>query len=275
MGSELRRWLADRLPADVSSGERLVALEAADNAWDSTRVASRADLLEILIRRTGYSDAKQIGKVLGKLAARGIELRAPMRTRDGQAVTDKLGRVVYAAKGHQLEIRIPTEEECPALKLPPAGDLQSSPERETFAVKAPPPGPKGPPPGTQSSPQRGTPISNTSEEKNSLPLPERLVRAAAVVAPEEERDFIGWINNKHNPRGPGWWKTVASNGDLPDLAAAWRATKTRASPGASSSLPPWCEECNDGDPVARHNPKFRLTRAGELCTCHPDHAAAA
>lgn len=186
MGSDLRRWLADRLPAEVSSGERLVALEAADCAWDSTRIARQGDLLEVITRRAGYRDAKQVGKVLGKLAGRGIELRLPVRGKDGEPLTDKNGRTIYACRGHELELRIPTEEECPALlKLPPAGDLQSSPERETKGAEAPlaggpmspeapppggamipkgpPPGPKGPPPGPQSSPGRGTPTPKTTE----------------------------------------------------------------------------------------------------------------
>ena len=99
------------------------------------------------------------------------------------------------------------------------------------------------------------------------------MRTAAVVAVEEEREFIAWITDKHQPRGPGWWKTVARNGDLPDLAAAWRADKPRPSP--ASSLPAWCEECNDRDPAARFNARLRLTPTGDPCpNCHPDAPAA-
>lgn len=230
MASELRRWLADRLPADVSSGERLVALEAADNAWEETRVASRKGLLDVMIRRTGYNDAKQLGKVLGKLAARGIELRNPVRGRDGRPVTDKNGRVVYACKGHELELRIPTEEECPALKLPPPGDLQSPPARGTKgseappsggakSAKAPPPGPKAPPPGPQSSPQRGTPTPKTTEEK------EEEASSAPPVDPKFFGDF--WLiypkSRDKDATREAWDAAIAAGADPHQIIAAAKA----------------------------------------------------
>ena len=79
MGYQLRRWLADRLPDTLSSGERLVALEIADQANDHTRRAWGDATLATILRRTGYADDKQLGKVLGKLAEHGVELRVPVR----------------------------------------------------------------------------------------------------------------------------------------------------------------------------------------------------
>lgn len=128
MGYELRRWLADRLPAGLSSGERLVALEIADQAHDSTRVANSADVLETVARRAGLSGVKQVGKVLGKLAAGGIELRVPLKDQQGQPLTDKAGRTVFACAGRRTTFRVPREDDCPALMVPPAGD-HSAPER--------------------------------------------------------------------------------------------------------------------------------------------------
>ena len=52
---------------------------------------------------------------------------------------------------------------------------------------------------------------------------QRVVRAAGIVTADEEEAFITWTTAKHQPRSSAWWRTVASNGDLPDLAADWRA----------------------------------------------------
>ena len=99
-----------------------------------------------------------------------------------------------------------------------------------------------------------------------LSVPERVVRTAAVVAVEEEREFIAWITDKHQPRGPGWWKTVARNGDLPDLAAAWRADKPRPSPAA----PPKCDQC-DEDGFRYRDPENQL--GAYRCPCRLPNAA--
>lgn len=148
MGYLLRRWLADRLPADVPSGERVVALEIADQANDTTRKAYGPELLALLVRRCGFTNAKQIGKVLAKLGARGIELREPARGPDGTIRTDSAGRPMYAFKGHEVTYRIPDERECPALMVPPAGDLSCPPAQETNT-------PQWSPAGSQRSPHRG------------------------------------------------------------------------------------------------------------------------
>lgn len=162
MGYELRRWLADRLPSALSSGERLVALEIADQANDQTRKAYGPGLLDLIIRRCGFADAGQIGKVLAKLGARGLELRVPMRGRDGQVLTDRNGRPMYACKGHETTYRIPRAEECPALKHPQAGDLRSTPAQETNTSQSPPAEgtkePQSPPAWSQRSPARGTKV---------------------------------------------------------------------------------------------------------------------
>ncbi|MBD9734559.1 hypothetical protein IGX29_22645 [Streptomyces sp. H28] len=189
MGYDLRRWLADRLPDAVSSGERLVALEIADLAHETTRLAYRADLLEIVVRRTGLSSSKQVGKVLGKLAANGIELRVPIKDAHGQPVTDKAGRTLFACAGHRTTFRIPTEAECPALKVPQQGDLsaaesspaeetnesESSPRRETKSSPArETKAEKGPPPGAEWSPARGTLTTKTTKRTTTTPPRKRV-----------------------------------------------------------------------------------------------------
>jgi hypothetical protein len=100
MGWMLRRWLADRLPDGLSSGERLVALELADSAHDRTRLAYGSGLLDAVARRAGLADGKQVGAVLGKLARHGLELRVPI----GE---DKRGRPVYSHPGRATTYRIP------------------------------------------------------------------------------------------------------------------------------------------------------------------------
>ncbi|MFM9796548.1 hypothetical protein [Streptomyces turgidiscabies] len=143
MGYELRRWLADRLPAGLSSGERLVALEIADQAHDGSRAAYGPDLLEVVTRRTGLSSVKQVGKVLGKLAANGIELRVPVKDANGESVTDKAGRILFACAGHRTTFKVPDDIECPALLVPRPGDqddAESSPSGETNTQESSPGG---------------------------------------------------------------------------------------------------------------------------------------
>ena len=132
MGYQLRRWLADRLPSDLSSGERLVALEIADQADEETRLAYGKGLLAVVARRTGFASEKQVGKVLGKLAARGIELRVQI-VKDGRPLFDGRGRPVFAYDGHETTYRIPTLEECPAL-VPFEGDQVVPREGDHSAV---------------------------------------------------------------------------------------------------------------------------------------------
>jgi len=174
MGYELRRWLADRLPPGLSSGERLVALEIADQANDVTRLAYGRDLLEVVARRTGFSSTKQVRKVLTKLAANEIELRVPLTGKDGRPLVGADGRTVFAREGRETTYRIPTMEECPALQEPPAGVVSDvpnrglpsgSPRNEGGAAptpgapadtpEGPRPGPGGPPPGDSRAPAGG------------------------------------------------------------------------------------------------------------------------
>lgn len=169
MGYELRRQLADWLPtglAGISSGERLVALEIADQANDRTRRAYGHDVMDIVVRRTGIANAKQVGKILGKLAANGLELRVPVTSKDGTIVRNRQGQVVYACNGHMLEFLVPQFGNREALKVPPAGDQEEEPAEapgglpedsrkapEDFRrAEAPPVGAEGPPLGTEAPP---------------------------------------------------------------------------------------------------------------------------
>ena len=112
----------------------------------------------------------------------------------------------------------------------------------------------------------GDPYPSSPSSPSSLSVAEQVVRDSGVVAEDERETFIDWINNQHQPRGPGWWRKVASNGDLADLAEKWRAEQTTAAP----SLPPCCERCRAENPAAEHNVRWRQ-RDGQPCPdCHPD-----
>jgi hypothetical protein len=190
MGYKLRRWLADRLPDSLTSGERLVALEIADQAHEDTRLAYGADLIPAVLRRTGFGNAKQLGKVWEKLNSRGIELRVPIKGADGGPLTGKDGRVIYAMRGHSITFRVPTEAECPALKVPPQGDLtppetalddpERSPHRGTNEAERSPQGEtkdreRSPHRGRKVPPQ-GDPTTHTTQQTTT----------AVADAPAEE-----------------------------------------------------------------------------------------
>lgn len=200
MGYELRRWLADRLPDGLSSGERLVALEIADQAHERTRLAYGGELLEIVVRRSGLSDAKQVGKVLAKLGAAGLELRVPIAGKDGKPVTDKVGRILYACKGHELTLRVPKQSECPALKVPPAGELQRSPGQGPIERKGPPAGAQRSPARGTKLPQAGDPTSHYHSDHSSLiPLASADPPTLSAAPSEREIDpLIQKLMNDHD-----------------------------------------------------------------------------
>lgn len=258
MGYQLRRWLADRLPDTLSSGERLVALEIADQANDHTRQAYGKGLLATVARRTGFANEKQVGKVLGKLAARGLELRVQI-LKDGKPLFDGKGRPVFAYEGRETSYRIPTAEECPEL-VPFPGDHSGLPHGGPVDASGPPPGPEWSPAGDSvvprpgpSGPPSGGPFSSDllrespQERTSSLsprareatdppPVVERekrshskvitphtLVKDARVIGDHEVSDFVRWAEREHLVRGNGWWRTLIKNGDLPELVVQWYA----------------------------------------------------
>ncbi|MBI0301041.1 hypothetical protein JBE04_43020, partial [Streptomyces sp. PRKS01-29] len=134
MGYELRRWLEDRLPQEISSGERVVALAIADLVWDDSRIGFGRLFMAKLLHKTGFENEAQIGKVLGKLSARGIELRVPINGSDGKPLTNKRGQLVYAHRGHQRTFRVPFESEFPGRVAPYWDDEgERSPDREANA----------------------------------------------------------------------------------------------------------------------------------------------
>lgn len=230
MGYKLRRWLAEALPDGLSSGERLVALEIADQANEETRRAFGLNLMDVIVRRTGLADPKQVGKILGKLAAAGVELRVPATDKAGRVIKDKQGRTVYACRGHMLEFRIPQPGEAPALKVPQAEDL-NDPKVPQAGELNDPQGEKGPPPGAERSPARGTKVPLAGHPSPHISSVISLSvgnepDGDVSHAPTTEREIIEEKVGKANPKGPAaspveaivtaW--TEAYNGTPPALA---------------------------------------------------------
>ncbi|MFJ2000299.1 hypothetical protein [Streptomyces chartreusis] len=134
MGYRLRRWFEDRLPQEISSGERVVALAVADLVWDDSRIGYGATFMAKLLHRTGFENEAQLGKVLGKLAARGIELRVPICGTDGKPLTNKRGQYVYAHRGHQRTFRVPLASEFTGRPAPYWDDEgEKSPDQNPHA----------------------------------------------------------------------------------------------------------------------------------------------
>jgi hypothetical protein len=232
MGYKLRRWLAEALPDGLSSGERLVALEIADQAHEDTRRAYGLNLMDAIVRRTGLSDPKQVGKILGKLAAAGVELRVPATDKAGQVIKDKQGRTVYACRGHMLEFRIPQPGESPTLKVPRAEDL-NDPKVPLAGELSDPQEEKGPPPGPERSPARGTkvPLAGhpTSHLSSETSLSGRVGPDADVSrAPTIEREIIEDEDGRADP------ENAAAPPPVETIVSAW----TEAYGGTPPALAP-------------------------------------
>lgn len=257
--------------AGLTAGERADLLVLAENANDGTRETVGPVHEEYILKRAGKK-ATGWRASIGALKRKGVLEYA---TRNGREMSGFPGQhAVY-----RIAVLCPQAPHdgykgmCTRPERVSPRHTQSDADPESGGPRAHPIAGMGVPSAHERVSSQHTPTPQDSSTTSPLSVPERVVRTAAVVAVEEEREFIAWITDKHQPRGPGWWKTVARNGDLPDLAAAWRADKPRPSP--ASSLPAWCEECNDRDPAARFNARLRLTPTGDPCpNCHPDAPAA-
>ena len=274
MGYKLRRSLRLALGPEVAGLQRAVALEIADDARDETRLSWAA--LEDIAIWTAAKDVNVVRNALKRLAVVGWEFRVPMGT-------GKDGRILYAVPGRRLTFRVPDfEEVAPATPLTPEGVAGAHSE--------------GAPARSQGAPARSegagaTPFSSVPQDSSSLssaagwpPEPpvapsderetsatpaqpttaQRLIRSSGVVSIDEEQLFIAWAVAKFDVKGPGWWHKSA--GDLPELAEAWRASRSsRSKPGIV--LPDWCGEC-DGPELAR---RYVDTEAGlvKCKKCNP------
>lgn len=231
MGYKLRRELREALGSEITGLQRLVALEIADDANDITRM-SRATL-DDLVRWTGAKDGKVVRTILKRLAEAGWEFRVPIDK-------GKDGRTLYAIPGRALTFRVPEWPEGVTPVTPSAeqGVTGVASEATGVATEATP---------VASETTGVTPLSSSPQNPSSLSGPARILRAAAVVAELEERELLDWIAKAYKPRGIGWWRTVARNGDLAAIADQWRRAPTGPDPDAPHTItappPPECVEC--------------------------------
>jgi hypothetical protein len=86
--------------------------------------------------------------------------------------------------------------------------------------------------------------SSSKNTGSSLSAAERIVAAADVVTEDERDRFIQWIKDTHDVRGLGWWRTVAANGDLTDLAADWREECKASQRDHELHGVAWCDQCD-------------------------------
>lgn len=217
MGYMLRRMIRDGAPPGWSPLMRLVASEIADDArdpgeegiaregewpWSAIPIEGehrRGEWRDGLAERTGMS-ARAISRTLADLAEAGYEMRKPINGRNGRPVTDKRGRLVFAAKGHALRFQVPPllPREAPQSSPDSATIQQSLPEVATF--------------GAQSSPllaskvaESGDPVSSVSPQLEPSPHPSQSPHSFASLAatsvegarPREVKiridDFAAWM----------------------------------------------------------------------------------
>lgn len=257
MGYQLRRWLADRLPASLSSGERLVALEIADLANEKTRLAYGSQLLDTVVHRTGLANQKQVGKVLGRLAANGVELRVPVCNKDGDILRNKAGRIVYAFEGRKLSFRIPEATEFPAREVPRKGDLseeESTPARETTEEERSPhgetSGPERSPARGQEVPPQGDPVSSSLLKHHPLKAVDTRGTDADAAGGSQQHDEAVAAAAAFLEQLPGQWAVgpVTAKAMAPGLLQSaldrgWEldgdlVTKLTENPGGIRSYPP-------------------------------------
>jgi hypothetical protein len=106
---------------------------------------------------------------------------------------------------------------------------------------------------------------------------QRVVRAAGILTEAEEQPFIDWATITHRPRGGAWWRTVAANGDLPDLVSAYRAERAPTVAPERPALAPWCRDidCSEIDRMRSVWSDDGFERVTPCPKCHPRAMAAA
>lgn len=245
MGYELYREVKQYAPADLDTGELALLLILADEAnEDSRECFPGMDELCAYMRMS----ADGIGKILKRLAAKDLEVRVVVDK-------DKTGRPVYARRGLRTTYRIP-EFRSAALAGPESD--QTAKGRTTVRPKTPDSpdhsttkaglSPDHSPP--KAGPQSGPSPQFPQEEDSLLPSQRILRKAGLGLTEDEETSFIAYANTLGTTghKGPKWWRKVESEGDLPGLVAAWRATQATTANARDSPTPPPVDHCGQCSP---------------------------
>ncbi|MFJ6215040.1 hypothetical protein ACIQGZ_17145 [Streptomyces sp. NPDC092296] len=260
------RYIIHRAPEDGYVGPRSLAefyklLRVDDgrryDSWFAARRKEIADGIERLKRERQEADRRAKDEVkrraLGGAGSRTSASPAKTRKTAGrQEVRDSArggaGFRTAEVRDSALEQDVVEQHEALSLRMPQ---------------------PAAPEPPAAPSSERETPAPHDKPT-----AAQRAVRASRAVAPDEESDFIAWVTATCQPRTPGWWRTAAP--DLPEHADAWRAQQApTTSRQPTATLPPWCGRCDDSNPAAEHNPRFRIRNGAPCPACHPDAIAAA
>jgi hypothetical protein len=225
----------DHAPETLTSGERLVLVVIAEWANDSTRLARQTHnwTLDTVCRRAGIKRSG-LKSILQGLAKKGLEVRVPVKEKDGKPI--------YAYEGTAVTFRVPNLRERGGHSLPTddaRGDATAS-ERGGHSIQE---GMPQPPPSPQGSPLKKNPSSLSPREDDAT--------APDVPAQRSEREIEGasqdnqtdnpihrllldagcpserlteaerWITDECQPRGLGWWRKTHGNGDLKVHVAAF------------------------------------------------------
>ena len=266
----LDHW-ADR---GLSRGERDDLLVIAENVNDVSRETHGGIHHDYMCRRAGKASAatwtNAVGKLLklgvltyavrggveqtghrGRVAVYRIPVLCPEPPHDGlhgqctrsERVTPQMTQ--YAELGHSAGDPTAPDWVTPqVMHSPGEGHLAGDPM-----------GPKGSPGKWERVTPQVTPTP-LSPQKNPPPLsaPIAAIRKFVGLAEEEERECERWITREHSPRGPGWWRSLAENGDLEMIIRAWKAQRTPTPPRIRPSATP------EQDAMPEPTPEYHAAR---------------
>ncbi len=253
MGFELRREIRDLLPAGLlTASERLLVLELADACNDKTRQGWPG--AEWLADKCDIPSVKRVGEHFASVARKWFELRVEIGK-------DRKGQPFYATPKRRVTYRMPTRAELVACH----GEGVVPEIQGVSSCKAPKiQGPKVPefwgakvpkiqgPFSSVVTPQKNSSSLSPRESSDSAPIdvdpkPEREIEEAAqnnqtgnpvhrllldAGCPSERlTEAERWITDECLPRGLGWWRKTAGNGDLKVHVAAFLGDGTSTPAG--------------------------------------------
>jgi hypothetical protein len=247
MGYKLRREVRDALPPGLlTSAERLLVLEIADQCRDTTRECFPGT--EALIRLTDLSE-RSIQELLNRIAKKWIELRVPL----GKG---KQGQPYYSHAGRRITYRFPPLAISEATTDPGAYDATDPGASEEEGATDPSEGAtdpsgrcdgsvskvrqiRGPSPhssskNTSSLSSGDTPADDRppaaaepepkNRERDRIDLPQEqethplayprqlIAEHFGITDPDEADELIGYVEAEHKVHSPGFWITTAKNG---------------------------------------------------------------
>lgn len=218
MGYELRREVRDAIPPGaISSAERLLVLEIADQCNDTTRVGWPG--AELLAELTDLAP-RSVQETLARIGRKWIELRVPLGK-------DRYGRPYYSHAGKRTTFRFPPLQPWKGAMDP--GALGATDPGASGQEGATDPGRRcdGSVPKVRQNrgPSPHVPSGNSSSSARSRV--EQLV-AEAGAEDDEIPIVIEKIRTEHHPDNLGAYiAALARNGDLADVVAAARAERVK------------------------------------------------